>query len=104
MWFRLFGQAEVVQRVLAQDIVRVVTFHKSFHGILADRLQHPEAQFTPLLIHLLQHAFVHQRLNPVEHIQAEICWTVTDHLRGLQRPAAHEDRETGEKDPLLRPQ
>ena len=63
------------------------------YGILADRLQHPEARLTVRAVLLTEQALGGQRRHPVQDVQPDSAVRVTDRLGCLQRAAADEDPE-----------
>src|SRR6266851_5254876 len=77
------------------------TRSQNLQPILSDRRQHQQAWFLPLLFHLAQQAFVHERRHPVQHS----CWHLTESsretLHRFQGTAADKDREPPEEALLL---
>ena len=64
---------------------------------LANRLHHPHAGFPVGLLAQLQQALVHQRVDAVEDVDAEILLRVGDRLGRLERAAADKDRQSAEE-------
>ena len=58
--FRLLGQGQIVRSMRGLDRLPLLTFGERFPAILADRLQHQEADLLPLLRCLLQQVLVNQ--------------------------------------------
>jgi hypothetical protein len=79
-----------VVEVAVADDGRLARRLQPLGGVLADRLQHPEA-----LVCAPQQALVDQRLQRVEVGLADL-------LRRLERAATAEDRQPREELPLLR--
>src|SRR5215210_3562320 len=71
------------------------------YGILADRLQHPEARLTVRAVLLTEQALGGQRRHPVQDVRPEGAFGVADRLDCLQRAAAHEDRQASVQRLLL---
>ena len=82
-------QAQEIVGVALPETVTVSLVLESLGGVLADRLQHPEA-----LLRVPQQALVDERLQDVEA-------RADDLLGRLEGAAAAEDREPGEERLLL---
>ena len=89
MGLGFFRQTEEIVGVALPETVTVFLVLESLDGVLADRLQHPEA-----LLRIPEQALVDERLQHVE-VRAD------DLLGLLEGAAAAEDREPGEEGLLL---
>src|SRR5207302_3420411 len=76
----LLGESDIVLGKNSADVLGFAGFLELLGGVLADRLQHPEA-----LVTVAEHALVPERLEDVEV-------GVGDLLGGLERAAAAKDR------------
>jgi hypothetical protein len=69
---------------------------KELQGELPDRLQHAEAWIAIRPVRRVQQALVHERGDPLEHVQTAAGHT-EDRLGGLHCERAHEDRQLAEE-------
>src|SRR5262249_41025439 len=94
------GEREEVGGVPLLDSRGLAARLQHLQGVLADRLQHPEARLG-IRADLLQQALRDQRAHAVEYVDAERAVRVADVLGSLEGAAADEDRETPEQRLLL---
>jgi hypothetical protein len=68
-----------------------------FQSVLANRLQHHKAGFTPAWLDLLRKTFIDHGCHAIEQIQIKIASGIAHGFRAFQRASAHEHRESPEK-------
>ena len=66
-------------------------------AVLAERFEHHEAQLAFLRGPLHEQAVVHERRDAVQHVDAKVFERIADSLRGFERAASGEDRQTAEE-------
>ena len=95
------GQRQVVGGVPVAHGGRLAARRQPLLGVLAQRLQQPEAGGAVGRLVRHHQRLVHQAGEPVEHVRRRDAVAVgADRLRRLQRPPPGEDRQPGEERPL----
>jgi hypothetical protein len=98
--FSVLGQLKEVAGVAVGEIVGLAGRVQPLPRVLADHLQHVEAERIVARHHPLDEAVVHQRLQAIKHLHPETL--VADPLGRLAGPPAREDRQVGEEASLVR--
>src|SRR6266566_8965791 len=100
----LLNQVQVVGSVSLPGGLQLLTRGESLQPVLADRLEHQQPWFLPLLLGLLHQVFVDERGDPVQHVCHSIADSTGYRSYRLQGTPTDEDREAPEEPLLLRTQ